>query len=217
MKEKISAVIFDMDGVISDTQKLHSKVEEEILSGFGIPISAEEITRRYSGVKTSEFFDDLLRNQSKPYDIKKLMEKKWKKMTEFGEMFVDEIDGATELIARLYNMGFKMAVASASNQHYVQNVIRSLQLEKYFEYLVSGDMVSKGKPDPEIFLLAASKLGIDSKNCLVIEDGISGMQAAQASGMKCVGLVMSKNDIYPTKNLVLSLREITPEYIQNLL
>jgi len=213
----IKAIIFDMDGVISDTQKIHAKVEKEILSRFGINISSKEITKRYSGVKTSEFFDDILKRQPQPYNLNELMVEKWKRMTKLGEKSIDEIDGATELIRHLHNTGFKMAVASASNQAYVKNVIRSLNLEKYFEFLVSGDMVTKGKPDPEIFLLAASKLQVNPKNCLVIEDGTSGMQAAKMGNMKCIGLVKSKNDEYPTKNLVLSLKEITPDYINNLI
>lgn len=206
-----------MDGVISDTQKLHAKVEQEILSRFGINISSEEITKRYSGVKTSEFFDDLLKNQPQPYDLNQLMKEKWKRMAELGEKSIDEIEGATELIHGLYNTGFKMAVASASNQAYVKNVIQSLNLEKYFEFLVSGDMVARGKPDPEIFLLAVSKLGVNPQNCLVIEDGISGMQAAKMGNIKCIGLVKSKNYEYPTKNLILSLKEITSEYLNNLI
>lgn len=213
----IEAIIFDMDGVISDTQKLHSKVEQEILSRFGINISSEEITKRYSGVKTSEFFDDLLKNTSRSYNLDQLMEEKWKRMAELGKESIDEIEGAIELVCRLYKTGFKMAVASASNQTYVKNVIQSLKLEKYFEFLVSGDMVAKGKPDPEIFLLAASKLEINPENCLVIEDGVSGMRAAKMGKMKCIGLVKSKNNKYPTKNLILSLKEITPEYLNDLI
>jgi HAD superfamily hydrolase (TIGR01549 family) len=216
VEDKITAIIFDMDGVISDTQKLHSKVEQEILSRFGINISSEEITKKYSGVKTSEFFDELLKNQPQPYNLNELMEEKWKRMAELGEKSVEEIDGATELICRLYDAGFKMAVASASNQAYVKSVIQSLNLEKYFKFLASGDMVSKGKPNPEIFLLAASRLEANPENCLVIEDGMSGMQAAKIGKMKCIGLVKLKNNQYPTKNLVLSLKEITLEYLSSL-
>ncbi len=214
---KIKAIIFDMDGVISDTQKLHANVESEILARFNIDICPEEITRKYAGMKTSEVFNDLLRGQSQPYDVDELMREKWSLMTRLGNESIDEIEGSAELIQRFYKEGYKMAVASASNQDYVGNVIQSLSLEKYFEHLVSGDMVKNGKPDPEIFWLAASKLKVDPENCLVIEDGRSGMEAAKVGGMECIGLVKSRDVEYPTKNLVCSLREITPEYIQNLI
>lgn len=217
MKNKITAIIFDMDGVISDTQKLHAKVDSEILNRFGINISPDEITRKYAGMKTSKVFDDLLKNQSQSYDVEKLMVEKWTSTFRLCKSGIVEVEGAVELIHTLYDKGFKMAVASASNQIYVRNVIKSLNLEKYFEFLVSGDMVMNGKPDPEIFLLAASKLEIAPENCLVIEDGVSGMQAAKSGNMKCIGLVTYKDRDYPTENTVLSLKEVTLQYIENLL
>ena len=74
----IEGIIFDMDGVISDTQILHSKVESKLLSKYGIEISPEEITEKYSGVKTKEFFESLLKNQQTSYDLDSIMEEKWK-------------------------------------------------------------------------------------------------------------------------------------------
>ena len=74
-------------------------------------------------------------------------------------------------------------------------------------------MVAQGKPDPESFLLASSKIGISPEHCLVIEDGMSGMQAAETGGMKCIGLVKDLNKSYPTRNVVTSLSEITQDYI----
>ncbi|HPW34359.1 MAG TPA: HAD family phosphatase [Candidatus Paceibacterota bacterium] len=216
MKNDISAVIFDMDGVISDTQKFHAKIESDLLSRYGISVSSEEITKKYAGVKTIEIFDELLKNQSIAYNLDDLMEEKWKQMTNLADQSVDEIDGSVELIKRLYQAGLKMAVASASNLEYVSRVIKTLNLNEYFGFLASGDMVKKGKPNPDIFLLAASKIGIEPTKCLVIEDGISGMIAAKSGGMKCIGLIESKEREYPTNNLVTSLKEITLDYISNL-
>lgn len=206
-----------MDGVISDTQKLHSRVESDLLSRYGVHISPEEITRKYAGMETSKIFDSFLKNQAKPYDLDGLMEEKWERIEILADKSIDSIDGSIGLIKRLYDAGFKMAVASASNRNYVERVIKSLNLEKYFEFLGGGDMVTNGKPDPEIFLLAASKIRVEPTDCLVIEDGISGMEAAGSANMKCIGLVDSREREYPTKNLVLSLNEITPEYLNNLL
>lgn len=205
-----------MDGVISDTQKLHAQVEAELLGRFGISISPQEITAKYAGVKTSEFIDALLKKQPEPYDLEELLKEKWRGMETLASRSVDQVDGSVELVKKMHDLGLKKAVASASNANYVAQVIKSLDLERYFEFLASGDMVSRGKPDPEIFLLAAAKLGADPAQCLVIEDGVSGMQAAKTAGMKCIGLVASKEKPYPTANLVCSLREITPEYLNSL-
>lgn len=213
----IKAVIFDMDGVISDTQKLHAEVEADLLNRYGINISPDEITRKYAGRKTTEMFDELLKNQSQSYDLNSLMQEKWEHMKILADRSVDQIDGSIELVRRLYDAKIKMAVASSSNYDYVKQVIKSLNLQEYFEALISGDMVANGKPDPEIFLLAALKLGMNPVNCVVIEDGRSGMEAAKSAHMKCIGLVSSKNQAYPTANLILSLKEINFEYLKGLL
>ena len=212
----IKGIIFDMDGVISDTQKLHSKVESELLGRYGIKITPSEITAKYSGVRTKEFFDHLLRKQKQEYDLDLLIKEKWSQMAKFAAESVDAIDGSVELIQRLSRAGYPLAVASASNLNYVETVLKTLGIIDHFSGIVSGDMVSKGKPDPESFLLASSKIRIPPEYCLVIEDGVSGMQAAISGGMKCIGLVVDCSKSFPTKNLITSLLEITPDYINRI-
>ena len=211
----IKGIIFDMDGVISDTQKLHSKIESEIFSKFGVNLSPEEITERYAGVKLKDFFTKVL--MGKGCNIEELILEKRRRMREAAEISVDEINGSHNLIKTLHKNNFKLAVASASQKKYVEIVLKKLKVIDFFDAIVGGDMVKKGKPDPESFLLASSKIGVAPENCLVIEDGISGMNAAIAGGMKCIGLVEDKNKkIYPTKNLVISLHEITLSYISSM-
>jgi beta-phosphoglucomutase len=211
----ITTVLFDMDGVISDTQKLHAAVESELLSDFDIHLSPEEISKKYSGVKTGEFFVELLNTQSKAYDIDSLMNKKWEMMQEMAQRGVDAVPGSIALIQRLRESGFPLAVASASNLAYVESVLRALNVRDAFGAIVSGDMVTNGKPDPESFLLAAQKLQAAPADCLVIEDGRSGMEAAKRAGMYCIGLVKD-NDVYPTTNTVTSLDSITIQYVHGL-
>jgi HAD superfamily hydrolase (TIGR01509 family) len=213
----IKGIIFDMDGVISDTQKLHSKVESRLLGKYGVQITPEQITKKYSGVRTREFFDDLLKAQGAEYDLDLLMEEKWSEMRKAASESIWAVDHSVELIKRLSSEGYPLAVASASNLKYIQSVLKALGVIDYFEYIVGGDMVAKGKPDPESFLLAASKIEINPENCLVIEDGISGMEAAKRGGMYCVGLVENINESYPTENLVVSLSEITQDYLNKII
>lgn len=213
----IKAVIFDMDGVISDTQKLHSRVESSILSRFGVDISPEEITLKYSGVRTKEFFNELLTNANVEFDLNALMIEKWEKMEELAKVTVDYVDGIYELLDMLASNNITLAVGTASSTKYANSVLQKLNVFDKFSSIVTGDMVQKGKPDPAIFLLAASNIGVDPNDCLVIEDGISGMIAAKLGGMKCIGLVKNIDfDKYPTQNQVLSLSYITKEYLENL-
>jgi HAD superfamily hydrolase (TIGR01509 family) len=144
------------------------------------------------------------------------MKEKWSQMEKFASKSVDAIEGSIDLIRRLHGANYPLAVASASNLNYVRTVLITLGVIDHFSYIVSGDMVAKGKPNPESFLLASSKIGISPKYCLVIEDGVSGMQAAKAGGMKCVGLVKDVDKIYPTNNLVTALSEITQDYMNQI-
>lgn len=211
----VEAVIFDMDGVVSNTQDLHAQVESEILGRYEINLTPEEITHRYAGVKTEEFLKELLDQQSKRYDLKELLNEKWQKMGEYASQSVTPIDGSPALIKNLSHR-YHLALASASNFNYVDSVLNTLKLKNYFSAIVTGDMVKNGKPDPESFLLAAQKINTKPENCLVIEDGRSGMEAAKRANMFCIGLVKNKNQLYPTPNLIIRLSEITPDYISKL-
>lgn len=205
-----------MDGVISDTQKPHSSVESELLGRYGVKISPEKITRKYAGVRTRDIIEELLSKQEKEYDIEEIIREKWERLEKLASVRVEEVMGAKKLIRRLYDEGFALAVGSASNKRYVNTVLEKLDVKKYFKEIVSGDMVKKGKPDPEIFLLAAEKLGISPEESLVIEDAVSGMQAAKNAGMYCIGYVKNKEKTYPTINLVSSLNDINSDYIKRL-
>lgn len=202
----ISAIIFDMDGVISDTQVLHSKVESELLGRCGVNISPEEITKKYSGVKTADFFFDLLKDKN--IDIALLLEEKWEKMISSAQENVPAIAGSIDLINELSKNNFPLAVASASRMEFVKLVLHKLGVADKFSEVVSADEVKHGKPAPDIFLLAAERLNKNPVECLVIEDGINGMEAAKRAGMKCIGFVEDLNRKYPTDILVTKLNEV---------
>lgn len=196
-----------MDGVISDTQKLHSKVEAEIFRSYGVHISPEEITEKYSGVKDTEFFGNLL--PDKDINIEEVIERKWVEMNSLVKEGVDSIEGVIELIEFLSEKEYKMAVGSASNLNYVNAVLKELNIIKFFDSVTSSEEVKYGKPNPETFLLAAKRINIHPEECVVIEDGISGMIAANRAKMLSVGLVDTKDKKkYPAKILVKKLSEI---------
>jgi len=206
-------IIFDMDGVISDTQKFHSKAEAEILNKYGINISEQEITRKFSGVKTAEFFNELfIKNGFRDgcININNLLNEKWNRLISLAKGNISPIQGVIKLINILYRLKiFKTAIASASPEKFINLVISELSIANMFNAITSGDEVKKGKPAPDIFLLTAEKLSINPKKCLVIEDGISGMIAAKRAGMKCVGLISDNSQNYPAEVLIKSFSELT--------
>jgi len=207
----IRAVIFDMDGVIADTQRIHAACESKILSSYGIEISPENITARYAGYPAASMFEDISRRFNVPLDIVRLNEEKWQEVLKRTEHDLVPIPGALELIQSLKESGCKIAVASSSPFSFIRKVLDRFEVRQLFDVITSGQEVSKGKPDPEIFLLAASRLGIPPRDCLVIEDGIGGMSGAKSAGMTCMGLVEDKNERYPADLVV-----TTPDTIKRI-
>jgi len=208
MKQK-SAVIFDMDGVISDTQNIHAQTESDIFKLYGVELSAEEITRKYAGFKDYDFFETVLKQYHLEDFIEDAIARKKAKLYEEVKG-LKEIDGATALIKKLSKAGFPLAVASGSPKFYIEKVLNYLKVKDYFQVVLSTEEVKLGKPAPDAFLRAAELLGVIPELCTVIEDGRNGMIAAKVAGMKCVGLVPDKSlvDEYRVDKLVESMREL---------
>lgn len=204
------AVIFDMDGVISDTQTGHSQVWSEALALYGIKISPEEITLRYAGAKSREIFTGIL----KEYGLEKfvdeaLREKDRLHVLRAGKTILP-IKGVRVLIKKLARDGRDLAVASGGGRENVEWVLGQLKLQNFFPVVVTADDVPKGKPSPDLFLLAAKLMKRDPIDSVVIEDSRNGMLAAHLAGMKCIGLVSNREDhiTYPADVLVESLTEL---------
>lgn len=205
----LKAVIFDMDGVISDTEKTHIIVETTLLKRFGVEVDGEELSDKYAGVPSKVFMKKILDDHGVKTDIDKLIDEKWAMVTDLITQKLDPVPGVLELIDKLKNKGFKLAVGSSSTPKFVNLTLDKLDIKDKFDAVVTIDDVENGKPSPDIFLLAAKKLGVAPEECLVIEDGRSGMQAAKSAGMRCVGLVKDKNrKDYPADFLVENLDEI---------
>jgi HAD superfamily hydrolase (TIGR01509 family) len=100
---------------------------------------------------------------------------------------IDLVEGVRDFIRELHERGTKLAIASSSPLNVIVAVVKIFKLEEYFEVLVTGDMVEKSKPEPDIFLYAAEKLGAAPNECIVVEDSHNGARAAKKAGMKCIG------------------------------
>ena len=210
----IEAIIFDLDGVIADTQQYHAQIESEILNRFGVVVGPEEITKKYAGIRTEDFLKQLLADKQIDFDIKKIMAEKWQRINEICRTKLVEVPGSSFLIKTAYNSNLKLAVASASSADFVRMVLRKLKIIKYFSVVVSADEVGSGKPNPDVFLLAAGKLLVSSQNCVVIEDSLNGMMAAKAAGMKCIGLTADKQA--PANLIISSFAELDINKIKSL-
>ena len=210
-------VIFDMDGVISDTQNMHSEVESQFLRSLNIHIHPDEITARFAGVGDKQMLTTLFAEHGVSHPLEQIRKEKWHKIAEMvEEKGIQAVPHAVELIKLLYDNGFLLAVASGSPKTFIDQVIEALSLKQYFAAFVSADDVRHGKPAPDVFLEAAKQAAIDLNECVIIEDGLSGMQAAASAKIPCIGLVADKDRSYPATVLVTSLKEVTIELVMQL-
>jgi HAD superfamily hydrolase (TIGR01509 family) len=205
------AVIFDMDGVVSDTQKIHSRVWSLVMGKYGINISPDEVTYKLAGQKVGEAFGALMKEYGLEQFLGKALDEKERMMQEPRQRVVKPIKGIKMLLKKLHRDGRDIALATGSGLASAERVLGILEIRDYFKVLVTADDVTNGKPDPEVYLKTAHKLGRDPSECVVVEDARNGMLAAKLAGMTCIGLVSENfaRENYPADLFVHSLDELT--------
>jgi HAD superfamily hydrolase (TIGR01509 family) len=210
----IEAVIFDMDGVLSDTQKFHVRVEQAVLAEYGIDITEEEIIHLYAGSKDSTQFTNEFKKHSIYADPEEAVRKKWLEMGKIKPEEITAIPGVIDFIDSL-DKNLKLAVASGTKTKFVKSILNTLNITDRFIAIAGGDLVTIGKPDPELFLLTAKMMGVDPKNCVVIEDATNGVMAAKNAGMKCIAITTThrKEELKSADKIIHSFKELTPDII----
>jgi beta-phosphoglucomutase len=186
----IRACIFDLDGVIVDTAHYHFLAWKRLAKELGIELT-EQHNEKLKGVSRMHSLDIILSlgGVSLNAHEKEIMaNKKNSWFVDYLERMAPEeiFPGVTQLIRELRAKGLKVALASSSRN--AKTVIQLLHIQHEFDAVVDGNMITHSKPHPEIFLLAAHKLGVEPKDCVVFEDAEAGVEAALAAGMKCVGV-----------------------------
>jgi HAD superfamily hydrolase (TIGR01509 family) len=210
---RIRAIITDLDGTCADTQGIHAEVESKLLARYGVMIYPDEITADYAGMRTEDLFIELLPNTGVQYDLNHIMEEKWKLMRLYNND-IKPMPGAKEFILKAAANGFLLGLASSSRMRYVQRVLHTLEINKYFLSIVSGDRVERNKPDPESLLLAAKELQTDPQYCVMIGDSHNDIIAAKRAGMKSIH-VSPTNGCAPDL-WVKSLSEISVDLLEQL-
>jgi beta-phosphoglucomutase family hydrolase len=179
------AVIFDMDGVIVDSEPLHYESEKRVLSRLGFEFP-REIHRKYIGYANEhDFWRDLQKEYGVSLNIQTLiMEKQDYFFKHLSRINV--IEPALTLLEKLQKAAVPTALASSSSYELIQKILEKFSLKPFFSVIQSGDDVENGKPEPDIFLLTAKRLGIHPEECIVIEDSLNGVKAGHAAGMTVV-------------------------------
>jgi HAD superfamily hydrolase (TIGR01509 family) len=183
-----AAIIFDMDGVLVDSNPFHLRKWVDLFQAHGIPFDEGELPNIVLGPPNDVTFRRYLAKDLTPEQLAELSE-------ELEENFRREIGpharafpGVRRFIEESHTQGITMAVASAAIAKNVDFLISALGLRDYFRELLTGDDISHPKPDPEIYLKTADKLGVSPAACAVFEDSFVGIEAAKRAGMKCVAI-----------------------------
>lgn len=183
----ISAVIFDMDGVLLDSEPYHDQTTTSILESYGAK-GAYEAIRPFVGRSPEDMWAAMKIKYDIPASVEDLVELQWKKnVSGLSDSGLERSEGLSELLEFCHNKGIRVAVASSSRQDFMEAVFDHLDLWKYVEVFASGAEVENGKPMPDIFLLAATRLDVDPERCLVVEDSTAGVQAGRMAGMYTIG------------------------------
>jgi HAD superfamily hydrolase (TIGR01509 family) len=181
------AVIFDLDGVLLDSEPIYLAATNSVLAREGQYISPEE-NARFIGVRFRDMLAEIIPSMGLAYDADYYVEATRAAVLEaFGRPLTPP-PGARELIERLVDHGVPRAVGSSSVHAWVEQVLTNLGVRQHFPIVVGGDDVAHGKPAPDIFLRCAELLGVEPARCVVIEDSVNGVLAARQAGMAAIGL-----------------------------
>ena len=200
----IDAVIFDMDGVLVDTEHLWDEVREDLTDEWGgrYTPEAQEAMMGMSSAEWSRYLHETVGLREPPEVINAEVVRR---MLARYEVDLPVVPGAVESVMELAGQGRRLALASSSNRELIDAVLRRLVLTALFDVTVSSEEVRRGKPAPDVYLEAARRLGVEPARCAAVEDSASGIRAAHAAGMRVIAY---PNRHYPPAADALVLAEV---------
>lgn len=208
----LKAVIFDMDGVIVDSEPIHYKAYQKMFSDFKLEVS-DSLYESFTGQATLTICKRLCGEFSLNIEAEMLVERK---RNHFNLLFEEDkkfqlIEGVFDLIKEYHRAGLTLVLASSASMQNINRIFKRFDLDPYFKAKLSGADLKASKPHPEIFIKATKATAFEKENCFVIEDSTNGIRAAKSAGLFCVGFDSphSKNQDYTQANLTVnSFKEI---------
>jgi beta-phosphoglucomutase family hydrolase len=177
--------IFDMDGTLVDSMPYHIRSWQQLLAERGIQMSAQEIERRNHGI-LPEVISKMLGEQLPAAEVVAIGERKEELYRDLYRPHLEPLAGCRAFLQAANQLGVPMAVATMANRVNVSFILDGMEIRDYFKIVVGEEDVQHGKPSPEVFQFAAQGLRLLPENCIVFEDSLSGVQAAQRAGMRVV-------------------------------
>ena len=216
----ISTVIFDMDGVLIDSEPVHQHHERQLFKELGINVSEEE-HRSYVGTSARDCWAQLIEKHGIDHTVDDLLEMGRCRYLDqlLSGQGVSLCAGSAELIDLFVNEGYGLLLASSATRQTIHTVLDHFGLKDHFSVIVSADDIERSKPAPDPFLKAATLAGVGPGSCLVIEDSTNGVLAARAAGMYCIGYQNPSGfhqDLSAADLVVHTLREIDLDMVREI-
>jgi beta-phosphoglucomutase len=183
--DDMKGVIFDMDGTMVNNMMIHHRAWQRKLAELGLKLTLEEVKEEIHGVNT-ELLERIFGDRFSPEDRIRISDEK---EAEYRRIFLPELKavaGLKPLLENIQKAGLPMSIGTAAPPDNVHFILENLQLQSYFKAVFHSGHVTKGKPDPEIFLKAAASLGLPTEECLVFEDSVTGAETAKRAGCKAI-------------------------------
>ncbi len=212
----VDLVLFDMDGVLADTEPLHLAATNRVLEAEGVHI-AEDECRAFLGNTDEAYFRALKRRYALASPVEHYVDRKACEVLSCVRELVPN-PGVCELLLRLRMNGVKTCVASSSAPMLIDAVVDALGLRRSFDGLFSASMVPRGKPSPDLFYHASRQLGVGPAACLVIEDAPAGIEAARRAGMRVVAVRTDMTeglDLSPANHVIDSLLDFEDRFLHD--
>src|SRR5699024_3393907 len=176
-------IIFDMDGVIIDSEPIHMRIEQELFRELKLPVTRDE-HQRYVGTSAREMWGEIIDIHQLEIPASEVLKKKHTRYLDYLVKATDlkPLEGVKNLIVHLHNANKQLVLASSATMDEIQHVVGKFNLDYYFSFTISGAELARSKPDPEIFLKASSLSQTLPEQCCVIEDSQNGVRAAKEIG-----------------------------------
>ncbi|MCE7870534.1 HAD family phosphatase [bacterium CPR1] len=207
--------IFDMDGVLVDSHESHFAAWNELGRRHGVPFELPLFERTF-GSHNAQILPVWLGREVSPEELENLAGEKEELFRAHVREHIHPLPGARELVEALASSGFKLAVGSSGPRQNVELLLTGLGIRQHFDALVTGDDVTEGKPNPQVFSLAAEALGLPPARCLVVEDAPQGVEAGLAAGSLVVAVTSTRSasDLASAHRVVDSLTSLNPNLFQ---
>lgn len=186
----LEAILFDHDGTLVDSEKVHFKLLSEVVRKYGICLTYEEYRENYEGIPLPATATKLVSHYDLDIAPDVIVSQKKQATTHYlSEQAFPLMSGAKDAITYFHSLGLRLAVVTgAARDEGVYNTLKNHSLDKYISVVVSADDVERSKPAPDCYSLAMNKLNVSAENCVAIEDTLNGSLSAVAAGIACIGV-----------------------------